>query len=138
MSNTNQKVHEPWDRVETKPEMYGYKIVLSSLLAFFLALVAGGIFIACLGYNPFAVYGTIAKGAFSNKIYIVNTIEFVIPLCILSLGCTLAFKMKFWNIGAEGQLIMGAIFATFPALFLNNMPHWLLLVRSDERRVGKE
>ncbi len=47
---------------------------------------------------------------------------------IASLGVTLAFKMKFWNIGAEGQIIMGGIFASYFALFHANWNHWLLVI----------
>ena len=55
------------------------------------------------------------------------TVKFCIPMCISALGVTLAFKMRFWNIGGEGQLIMGAVFASFFALFCSGMPHFLLL-----------
>lgn len=46
-----------------------------------------------------------------------ETIRIAIPLLITSLGVALAFKMKFWNIGAEGQICLGAIAATYFALF---------------------
>lgn len=52
----------------------------------------------------------------------------MIPLLISSLGITLAFKMKFWNIGAEGQIIMGGIFASYFALFHYDLPHYLLFI----------
>lgn len=125
-SSTKKK--EPLIRIEKRAELYGLKQAIVILIAILIALTAGGIFILFLGHNPFIAYKTIVYGAFSNSIYIKSTIEMIIPLLILSLGVTLAFKMKFWNIGAEGQFIMGAVFATFPALFLNNMPHFLLLI----------
>ncbi|MFQ7549108.1 MAG: ABC transporter permease subunit [Blautia marasmi] len=56
------------------------------------------------------------------------TIKVMVPLLIPALGLTLAFKMRFWNIGAEGQIIMGAVFATFFALFCWDFPHWLLMI----------
>lgn len=122
------KKKEPFVRIEKRSELYGLRQALVILIALLVALTAGGIFILCLGHNPFIAYKTIIYGAFSNAIYIKSTIELIIPLLILSLGVTLAFKMRFWNIGAEGQFIMGAVFATYPALFLNNMPHVLLLL----------
>ena len=73
--------------------------------------MAGGIFILAIGQNPFAVYATIVKGAFRSPLAIQSTIKYTIPLCICALGVTLAFKMRFWNIGGEGQLIMGGVFA---------------------------
>lgn len=128
MSQTKRKSHEPLVRIEKRPELYGSKILLISLLALALALIVGGIFLLCLGFNPLTAYATIVSGAFSNKIYTIATIELIIPLLICSLGITFAFKMKFWNIGAEGQFIMGAIFATYPALALSGLNHWLLLL----------
>ncbi len=122
------KKKEPLIRIEKRTELYGLKHALVMLIAILVALTAGGVFILILGHNPFVAYKTIVHGAFANSIYIKNTIELIIPLLILSLGVTLAFKMKFWNIGAEGQFIMGALFATYPALFLNNMPHILLII----------
>lgn len=57
-----------------------------------------------------------------------ETIKIMIPLLISSLGITLAFKMKFWNIGAEGQIIMGGVFASYFALYHYDMPHYLLFI----------
>lgn len=128
MNDATKKKKEPFIRIEKRTELYGLKQALVILIALMVALIAGGFFILFLGHNPFIAYKTIVYGAFSNPIYIKSTMEIIIPLVILSLGVTLAFKMKFWNIGAEGQFIMGAVFATFPALFLNNMPQGLLLL----------
>ena len=75
-----------------------------------LALVAGGFFILLIGQNPFVIYQTIVTGALRSEMAIQATVKIMIPLLIASLGVTLAFKMKFWNIGAEGQIIMGGIF----------------------------
>lgn len=123
-----KQTKEPFVRVVKKTELTGGRLALFSLGALFLALVAGGLFILALGQNPFAVYKSIFFGAFRSKMAIQGTVKIAIPLLICSLAITLAFKMKFWNIGAEGQIIMGAIFATYFALFHNNMPHFLLIL----------
>ena len=94
---------------------------------FLLALVAGGLFVLVLGYNPFSIYSTIVIGSFRSAMAIQATVNVIIPLLISALGVTLAFKMRFWNIGAEGQIIMGAVFATYFGVFHDGMPHWLLL-----------
>lgn len=98
------------------------------IIAFALALFAGGLFILLIGYNPVQLYGTIISGAFRSEMAIQATVKFMIPLLISALGITLAFKMKFWNIGAEGQIIMGAIFSSYFALFHSDWPHFLLLL----------
>lgn len=122
-----KQANEPLVRVVKKTELTGGKLALFSLGGLFLALIAGGIFILALGKNPFSVYQTIFLGAFRSKMAMQGTIKIAIPLLITSLAITLAFKMKFWNIGGEGQIIMGGIFATYFALFHSDWPHWLLL-----------
>ncbi len=103
------------------------KAALISVIALLIGLFIGGIFLLILGINPFVAYATIVKGAFQSKIAIQGTVRIAIPLLISSLGVALAFKMKFWNIGAEGQIIMGGIFATFFALYVN-LPHIPLIL----------
>ena len=80
------------------------------------------------GNSPAEAYGVILQGSLSRPIYIKQTVKIAIPL----LGCALAiapcFKMRFWNIGAEGQITMGAVAATFFALnFAKTIPHVPLL-----------
>lgn len=100
--------------------------MLLRLAAFVLALCAGGLFLLVLGNNPFAIYGTILSGAFRSEMAVQATIKIMIPLLIASLGVMLAFKMKFWNIGGEGQLIMGGVFASYFALFHADWPGFIL------------
>ena len=95
--------------VKTKEKSRQQQWILR-LGAFFLALCAGGLFLLVLGNNPFAVYGAILSGAFRSKMAIQATIKIMIPLLISALGVTLAFKMKFWNIGGEGQADYGRYF----------------------------
>lgn len=134
--NTSEKKSfgEPLFRIAKRAERSGKEITLIRLLSVLLAVVAGGIFILCMGYNPFKVYGTLIKGSFISEnatnhfMAFQETIKKMIPLLIASLGVTLAFKMKFWNIGAEGQIIVGAIFASYFALYHPEMPHYVLFV----------
>lgn len=124
----NRKKKEPLIRIEKRSERTHNQIMRLRLLSVLLAIVAGGLFILFIGYNPFSVYGTIVSGAFRSTMAFQATIKIMIPLLIPALGITLAFKMRFWNIGAEGQIIMGAIFATYFALFCWDFPHWLLMI----------
>lgn len=119
---------EPLLRVVKKAEMANQKILILRLMAIVLALVAGGLFILLVGFNPFVIYGTIVSGSFRSAMAIQATIKFMIPLLITSLGVALAFKMRFWNIGAEGQIIMGAIFASYFALYHSDWNHWVLML----------
>ncbi|MEG0145766.1 MAG: ABC transporter permease, partial [Clostridia bacterium] len=66
-----------------------------------------------------------ALGSLSN---LRETVKLAVPLLVTSLGVTLAFKMKFWNIGAEGQICVGAIAASFFAINFTHLPQPLLIL----------
>ena len=126
MSNIAKR--EPLFRITKRGELPEKKIILIRIVAVLLSLVAGGLFIACIGYNPFTIYETILSGAFRSSMAFQGTVKLMIPLLISSLGITLAFKMKFWNIGAEGQILFGATCASYFAIFCADWNHWLLIV----------
>lgn len=98
------------------------------LIAVVLALISAGIFILILGHNPFSVYLAMLTGALGNLYGLKETILLTIPLVIISLGISVAFRMKFWNIGAEGQIFMGAFAASFFALQFSFLPKPVLLL----------
>ena len=98
-------------------------IRLSSVL---LALITGGLLILALGHNPFTVYADMAKGSLATGTARIGMLKIAILGTALALAP--AFKMRFWNIGAEGQILMGAIFASYFALFCaDSMPSGLLI-----------
>ena len=97
-------------------------------LAVLFALAMGALFLLVLGYQPLAVYGTMISGALGSAGMQKETLKLTIPLALASLGVLLAFKMRFWNIGAEGQIIMGAVAASYFAYFQAGLPRWALLV----------
>lgn len=120
-------------RIVKRKELNTWQAILLRAAAFVLALAAGGIFILMMGENPLEAYAIIVKGAFVGSARnplssIQATVIIAVPLLIVSLGLAFAFKMKFWNIGAEGQIIAGAIFASYFALRFSGMPHILLML----------
>lgn len=102
--------------------------LLFRAIAIFSALCAAGIFILALGHNPLDVYVSMLKGAFGTLYRFRETIIKAIPLVVTSLGICIAFKMKFWNIGAEGQIFMGAFAASYFALNFPSVPLPLMLI----------
>ena len=90
--------------------------------AILLALVITGIFILALSLNPIDVYISLCKGAFGSTNKFKETIIKAIPLLLSALGISVAFKMQFWNIGGEGQILMGAFGASFIALKFPSLP----------------
>ncbi|MBN2861189.1 MAG: ABC transporter permease [Sphaerochaetaceae bacterium] len=92
--------------------------MFSSLIAIFLALVAGGVVMAVVDINPFTAYGHLFAGAFASKTGCANTLIKTTPLLIAGLGLSISFRCNLINIGAEGQMIVGGIAATAVALYL--------------------
>ncbi len=76
-------------------------LVTTVVIASLLAMVAGA--------NPFSVFGLILKGAFGSKFAILETLNRATPLIFTGLAAAVAFRAKFWNIGAEAQLYAGAL-----------------------------
>ena len=97
-----------------------------------LALVFCGLITTLLtGQDPIAVYRTILKGAFGSARRIGVTFRNVAVLLGISLAVTPAFKMRFWNIGAEGQTLIGCLATTTCMILLGGkVPHALLIVIS--------
>lgn len=103
--------------------------LLIRFIALILALiVCGAVIVALVKMNPVDVYKAIWDGAMGSERRLWQTIRDTMVLLCISIGLAPAFKMKFWNIGAEGQIIMGGIFASYFALFHANWNHWLLVI----------
>ena len=97
------------------------------------ALVLGGVLLLALGVNPFSYYGRLfTMGTVGSKYafrVFENYLKVFVPLALTSVALSLAFKMRFWNIGGEGQFILGAISAAAVALKLGGaLPRWLVLI----------
>ncbi|MDR1778874.1 MAG: ABC transporter permease [Clostridiales Family XIII bacterium] len=96
-------------------------------VAILAALVVGALVILLFGHNPLAVYKEILSGALGSRYSRAQTIETLVPLLIMALGVTICYKIKFISIGTEGQLYIGAMFATYIALHLKGLPGPILL-----------
>ena len=124
----SEKTATPFVHVVQRAGITASKQIVIRLAAIVLALVTGGLFLLALGQNPLDIYGTMVSGALGSSIAFRETVKIAIPLCVTALGVTLAFKMKFWNIGAEGQICMGAIAGSFFAYtFGKTWPSGLLI-----------
>jgi ABC-type uncharacterized transport system permease subunit len=113
-------------KVERRPVPSGGIVLLVSLLAIVAALVvAAGLFQA-YGVSPLRAYELIVRGALGSPLGLAETVRRAIPLLLCGVGLAIAFRAQFWNIGAEGQLLLGAVAATGVGLF-SGLPGPLLL-----------
>jgi simple sugar transport system permease protein len=94
--------------------------LLVPLLSVFAALVVGGLFLLITGENPFSVYWEMVDAAFGSSRGVSETLISATPLILTGVAAAVAFKMLVWNIGAEGQFIMGAIFSAGVAIWLGD------------------
>ena len=101
--------------------------VVAPFISLILALVAIGVIFQALGIDPLFAYQEIFKGAFGSTYGLSETVVKSIPLMLTGIGLTLAFRARFWNIGAEGQLLFGATCATGLALAFPDWPKWLIM-----------
>lgn len=115
-------------RIIKRDDMAKKKEIVIRIIAVALSIVFAGLLLLVLGIDPVRIFAAIIDGSIGSEIRIKQTVLRAIPLLIASLGIIVAFKMKFWNIGAEGQITMGALGATWVALNLpESLPAPLML-----------
>ncbi|MBN2853125.1 MAG: ABC transporter permease [Clostridia bacterium] len=114
-------------RIAKRGETNNRQALMFRLLGIFGALLVTSVIVMFMDHNPFDVLFSMVKGAFASKIRIENTIVKAVPLAITAIGISIAFRMKFWNIGGEGQIMMGAAAATYVALNYSSLPRIILL-----------
>ncbi len=119
-----------------------WKAWMIRLIAILMALVIAGLVIMMIGdmrgvsLNPIKVYVSMADGAFgTSSSWLISkmrswiTIRDCMILTCIAIGLAPAFKMRFWNIGAEGQMLVGAIGAAFFMInFAGKIPQPLLFL----------
>lgn len=127
------KTKEPLVRAIKRDKIHPLLKVAFYLVAIFAALIVGGILLISIGVNPLVLYKDMFTIGMIGSRFAYKSIEGLIsvfvPLLITSLALSLSFKMRFWNIGGEGQFIIGALAAATVALkFGDSMPSFLLLL----------
>src|SRR5215210_5590483 len=94
--------------LEPRQQLSRWLPAATSAGAVVLALIIGAIILALAGGDPLAAYAQIARSSFGGVDVFSDTLVKATPLILVGLACTLAFRMRLWNIGAEGQFFMGA------------------------------
>ena len=99
------------------------------LLSVVFALLVSALFIYGISkLNPIQVYASMWKGAFGTSRRSWVTIRDTMMLLCIGIGLAPAFMMRFWNIGAEGQILVGGCATAAVMIYCANMPTWLMLV----------
>jgi len=114
-------------RIKKRPVPSKKATLMAPVLSLALALFVIALVFWSYGVNPVVAYKRIFLGAFGSLYGWSETIVKAIPLMLCGVGLAIAFKALVWNIGAEGQLLMGATAATWVALSFPQLPSWILL-----------
>lgn len=102
---------------------------LLPLFAVLLAFAIGALFLLWQGVNPLEAYKAMIVGAFGSKNGLADTLVKAVPLMLVALGIAIAFRGGMINIGAEGQIIVGALFTTWLGLQIGDgLPGWLIII----------
>ena len=105
-------------RFERRPDPSPLLVFVVSLAAIVAALVVTGVLFSLHGVEPLAAYRTIFEKTILDARGLSEVVRKAIPLLLAGVGIVLALRARFWNIGAEGQILAGAVAASGIALFV--------------------
>ena len=130
MNNNEKRVHEPLFHITKRADIVWWKAWLIRLAAIVAALfVCAAVIIMITDYNPLQVYKTMIEGSFGSERKMWILLQNLAMLLCISLAVTPAFKMKFWNLGAEGQVLIGGLASAACMFYIkDSMQNWLLLI----------
>ncbi len=105
----------PDDRTPARPLLDGiagfFAPAVAPVIALVIATVTGGLLVFALGENPFEVYWILISGSLIGSANLLVTLQMMTPLLFTGLAVAISFRAGLWNIGAEGQMLVGAMFA---------------------------
>lgn len=98
------------------------KKITATIIAIFFGFLVAGIILAATGYNPFQTFVVLFKAMLSKPKYIMNVVSKATPIILTGISVSFAFKVGLFNIGAEGQFIMGTIAAAVVGILFDFPP----------------
>ena len=130
MGESKKTVHEPLVRIVKRDGISFKSKTLIRAASIVLALVVDALFIYFVtGLNPLSVYAVMFNGTFSTSMRFMWAMRDLASLLLIGIALAPAFKMRFWNVGAEGQVLMGALAtAAVMVYYGGKLPNWLLYV----------
>ena len=130
MKHHDNTAREPLFHIAKRSAVPFWKSWLIRIIAVLAALVVSGVVTILLtGQNPLEIYATMFEGAFGTERRTWGLFQSLAMLLCVSLAVTPAFKMRFWNIGAEGQALVGGLASAACMILLGDkLPTALLLL----------
>ena len=103
------------------------RYLVSLLISIVLAFIIGAGILALSGFSPLKAYGAMLSGAFDSARHVGDFLEYAMVLCICGLACVLGARVGIFNVGGEGQLLLGAIFACQVGVWLDGLSPWIVI-----------
>ena len=103
----------------------GYLVAL--VISLTVALLIGTVILAVTGFDTGKALGALLGGSFSSKLYFGNMLEYAMVLCLCGLACDVGSRAGIFNVGGEGQLILGALFAAQIGVWLKDASPWIAI-----------
>ena len=104
------------------------RYLLSLLLSILFAFLIGAGILAVSGFHPLEAYGAMLSGAFDSARHIGDFLEYAMVLCVCGLACVLGARVGIFNVGGEGQLLLGAVFAAQVGVWMDGQPRFLVII----------
>lgn len=104
--------------------------IAAPFLLVFLALLIAAFLILAVGKNPILAYKALFQGAFGSMAGVINTLNKAIPICLCAFAVSMSQKGGTFNIGVEGQLLMGASACALVGIYAAGLPAWLHIALS--------
>ena len=114
-------------RLKTRRNTPVWLIAVLPILSILVAFIFGAFFIIWAGESPITAYIALINGALGSTFAITESLTRAIPLIFTGLAAAVAFRAKFWNIGAEGQLYCGAMAATLVGTGMIDLPSIIMI-----------
>ena len=95
--------------------------IAALLISLAAALLIGALILLLSGYDPLRAYSAMLSGAFSNGRHIGDMLEYAMVLCLCGLACDIGSRVGIFNVGGEGQLLLGAIFSAQIGVWLTGL-----------------
>ncbi len=96
--------------------------ILMPIILILSSFIIAGILIVLTGKDPIEAYGALIQGAFGSPSAMIVTINKAIPICLSAFAVTMSQKGGIFNIGVEGQFLMGASAATIAGIYMTGLP----------------
>lgn len=129
MNNKDKNIHEPIFHITKRSSIVWWKSwIIRAIAIIFALLVCALVIVMLTHYNPVEVYKSMFVGSFGSKQKTMVLFQNLAMLLCISLAVTPAFKMRFWNLGAEGQVLIGGLASAACMFYIkDSLPNILLI-----------